>query len=61
MTLGILSIIELTVPQLYTIELELPSKIDELITMAYNTSVNPLLHQLITIKTASARTLLTNL
>ena len=50
-----------TVPQLCTIKLELPPKINKLITTAYNTSVDPLLHQLIAAKTAGARTLPTNL
>ena len=36
LALGILPIIKLIVPQLYTIELELLPKIDELITAAYN-------------------------
>jgi len=56
-----LSIIEPTIPQLYTIELELPPKINKLITTAYNTSINLLLYQLVTVKTASAYTLPTNL
>ena len=44
LALGILFTIEPTVSQLYIIELELPFKINELITMAYNTSVNLLLY-----------------
>ena len=44
LALGILPIIELTVFQLCIIELESPPEIDELITMAYNTSIDPLLH-----------------
>ena len=35
---------ELTAPQLYTIELELPPEINELITVVYNTSIDPLLY-----------------
>ena len=61
MALGILPIIKLTVSQLYTIELESPFKINKLITIVYNTSINPLLHQLIAIKTASIYTLFINL
>ena len=53
--------IEPTVPQLYTTELESPPKINEFITTAYNTSVDPLLHQLIAVKTAGAYILPTNL
>ena len=60
MALGILPIIELTVSQLYTIELELPPKINKLITMAYDTSIDPLLYQLIDVKTVSDYTLSTN-
>jgi hypothetical protein len=56
-----LPIIELTVPQLCTIELKSPPEINEFITMVYSASVDPLLHQLIAIKTASACTLFTNL
>ena len=52
---------EPTVPQLYTIELELSPKINELITTAYNTSINLLLYQLIAAKTTSAYILPTNL
>ena len=44
LALGILPIIKLTVFQLYIIELESPPEIDKLITMVYNTSVDPLLH-----------------
>ena len=61
LALGILPIIELTVPQLYIIELELPPKINKLITTAYNTFIDLLLHQLITVKTAGAYILLINL
>ena len=61
MALGILPIIKPTVSQLYIIELELPSKINKLITIVYNTSIDPLLYQLIAVKTANAYTLLTNL
>ena len=50
-----------TVHQLYTTELELPPEINELITMAYDTSIDLLLYQLITTKTASAYILPTNL
>ena len=58
---GILPTIEPTVSQLYTIELESPPEIDELITTVYDTSIDPLLYQLIAAKTAGARTLSTNL
>ena len=58
---GILPTIEPTVSQLYTTELESPPKINELITTVYNTSVDPLLYQLITAKTVSTCTLPTNL
>ena len=44
LALGILSIIEPTVPQLYIIELELPSKINKFITAVYNTSIDLLLY-----------------
>ena len=44
LALGILPIIELTIPWFYTIELRLPPKIDKLITMVYNISVNLLLY-----------------
>ena len=44
LALSILPIIEPTVPQLYTTELELPPKINKLITTVYNTSINPLLY-----------------
>ena len=44
LALGILSMTELTVSQLYTIELELPPKIDKLITIIYDTFVDPLLY-----------------
>ena len=56
-----LPIIKLTVPQFYTTELESPPEINKLITTVYNTSINPLLHQLIAVKTTSTYTLLTNL
>ena len=61
MALGILPIIKPTVSQLYIIELESPPEIDELITTVYNTSIDPLLYQLIAVKTASAYILFTNL
>ena len=35
---------KLTVSQFYIIELESPSEINKLITMVYNTSVDPLLY-----------------
>ena len=57
---GILPIIELTVSQLYIIELELPPEINKLITIVYNTSIDPLLHQLIAVKTTSTYMLFTN-
>ena len=44
LALGILPIIEPTVSQLYTTELESPSEIDELITTVYDTSVDLLLY-----------------
>ena len=44
LALGILPMIEPTVSQLYTIELESLPEIDELITIVYNTSVDPLLY-----------------
>ena len=58
---GILPITEPTVSQLYITELKSPPEINELITIAYNTSIDPLLYQLIAIKTASTCMLLTNL
>ena len=61
MALSILPTTKPTIPQLYTIELELPLEIDKLITMAYDTSINLLLYQLIATKTASAYILPTNL
>ena len=61
MALSILPTIKPTVSQLYTIELESPPKINKLITIAYNTSVDLLLYQLIAVKTASTYTLPTNL
>ena len=44
LALGILPMIKPTVSQLYIIKLESPPKIDKLITMVYNTSVDPLLY-----------------
>ena len=44
LALGILPIIKPTVPQLYTIELKSFFKIDELIIIVYNTSVDLLLY-----------------
>ena len=44
LALDMLPMMEPTVPQLYTTELELPSKINKLITAIYNTSINLLLH-----------------
>ena len=44
LALGILLIIKPTVSQLYITELELPPKINKLITIVYNTSVDPLLY-----------------
>ena len=41
---GMLPTAEPTAPQLYTIELESPPEIDELITIAYNAPINPLLY-----------------
>ena len=61
LALGILPIIKPTVSQLYTIKLKSPLKIDELITIAYNTFVDLLLYQLIAVKTTSTRILPTNL
>ena len=61
LALGILPTTELTIPQLYTTELESPPEINEFITAAYNTFINPLLYQLIAIKTTSTHTLPTNL
>ena len=40
LALGMLPIIELTVSQLYIIELKSPPEINKLITTVYNTSVN---------------------
>ena len=56
-----LFIIELIVSQFYIIELELPPKINELIIIVYNTSVDPPLYQLIVAKTISACMLPINL
>ena len=50
-----------TAPQLYTTELESPPEINKLITTAYDTFVDPLLHQLIAAKTAGTYMLPTNL
>jgi len=61
LALGILPITKPIIPQLYTIELESPPKINEPITTAYDTFINLLLYQLITIKTANTYTLPTNL
>ena len=61
MALGILPITKLTVSQLYIIELKSPPKINKLITTVYNTFIDPLLHQLIIIKTVSTYILSTNL
>ena len=61
MALGILPTIKPIVSQLYIIELESPPEIDELITIVYSTFVDLLLHQLITVKTASTYMLFTNL
>ena len=58
---GILPITELSIPQLYTIDLEPPPKINKLITAIYDTSIDPLLYQLITAKTASIYKLPTSL
>jgi hypothetical protein len=44
LALGMLPMIELIVPQLYTIKLKLPPEINELIITAYNASVNLLLY-----------------
>jgi hypothetical protein len=56
-----LPITKLTVPQLYTIELKSPLEINEFITIVYDASINPLLYQLIAVKTASAYMLPINL
>ena len=61
MALGILPTTKPTVSQFYITELESPPEINELITIVYNTFVDPLLYQLITAKTASTYILLTNL
>ena len=44
LALGILPITKPTVSQLYTIELESPPKINKLITIVYNTSIDLLLY-----------------
>jgi len=56
-----LPMIELSAPQLYATDLEPPSEIDKLIAAVYNVSINPLLHQLITVKTAGVCKPLTSL
>ena len=56
-----LPITELTTSQLYITELKSPPEINKLITTAYNTSVDPLLHQLIAAKTTGTCILPTNL
>jgi len=61
LVLGMLLMTKLTTPQLYTTELESPPEIDKLITMAYNTFVDLLLHQFIALKTAGTCILPTNL
>ena len=61
MALGILPMIKPTVSQLYITELESPPKINKLIITVYNTSIDPLLYQLIAVKTASTYMLPTNL
>ena len=53
--------IKLSTPQLYAIDLEPPPEINKFITAVYNTSINPLLHQLITAKTAGVYKLPTSL
>ena len=60
LTLGMLPTTKPTTPQFYIIELKSPFKINKLITMAYNTFVDPLLYQLITAKTIGACMLPTN-
>ena len=44
LALGILPTTKPTVPQFYTTELKSPFEINELITIVYNTSVDPLLY-----------------
>ena len=44
LALGILPITKPIVSQLYITELESPPEINELITIVYNTSIDPLLH-----------------
>ena len=44
LALGMLPMIEPTVSQLYIIELESPPEINKLITIVYNTSIDPLLY-----------------
>ena len=56
-----LPIIELSVPQLHATDLKPPPKINKLIAATYNTSIDPLLYQLITAKTASVHKLPTSL
>ncbi len=53
--------IELSIPQLYAIDLKPPPEINKLITAVYDTSIDPLLYQLITAKTASVCKLPTSL
>ena len=52
---------ELSAPQLHATDLEPPPEINKLIAAAYDTSIDPLLHQLITAKTASIYKLPTSL
>ena len=61
MALGILPTTKPTVSQLYITELESPPEINKLIAIVYNASIDPLLHQLIAVKTAGACMLPTNL
>ena len=56
-----LPITELPAPQLYTMDLEPPPKINKLITAVYNISIDLLLHQLIAAKITSVRKLPTSL
>ena len=56
-----LPIIELFTPQLYVTDLKPPPKINELIAAVYDISIDLLLYQLITVKTASVYKLLTSL
>ena len=61
MALGILPITKPIVSQFYITELESPPKINKLITIVYNTFTDPLLYQLIAVKTASTYILPINL